>query len=145
MISSEMFCTPSMSCNVCWMTCWYFFGPDDITNISLLYLYRPWCVMSVVIPRDSSDNSIWWYPNLKSNLLNTLLRLMSWSTLSMVGMGCLSRSTVPSLASYPGKVSPPLVGSWNNHDRTESWRRDVNFLNDIHAFQMIQLLFNLVS
>jgi hypothetical protein len=59
-MSSDIFCTPSISWNTCDTTCWYFSGAALILNIKRLYLYKPLCVTNVVISRESS-NSIRYY------------------------------------------------------------------------------------
>lgn len=44
-----------------------------------------------------------------------------------------------------GKLAHLPVGFWDNQDRSDLWKRSVNFFNNIHAFQLIQFLLNLVS
>ena len=59
---------------------------------SLLYRYNPACVEKVVMYRQDSSSSSWWYALDRSNLLKTVDPLRSAIRSSTVGMGCFSRS-----------------------------------------------------
>ena len=91
-MSSEIFCAPSIPAKAMAILCWYCSLPDVRPNINLLYRYNPLWVAKVVISRDSGSSSIWWYPHFKLIFENTLAPFIFSSTSLTVGIGYRPRS-----------------------------------------------------
>jgi hypothetical protein len=80
-ISLKKIIVPLQFWNTDTVTFWKSCGVQLVPNISQVYLYRPRCMINVVITRDSSHISTWWQADRKLTLQKYLLPLSSKSIL----------------------------------------------------------------
>ena len=141
-MSSEIFCAPSIPAKATAISCWYCSLADVTPNISLLYRYNPLWVANVVISRDSGSSSIWWYPHFKSIFENTLAPFIFSSTSSTVGIGYQPRSMdlLASRISKQIRTSPSDFGTITtglSHGVGPSTGSIMSCSNNCHTFLSI--------